>query len=330
MREVLVATPLKPGVVRRTYAFGDGIAVRELSPILGDISIAKPCINANEGDRLERTRYWLCASNEAERVYGGVGDDLYAKAVYAMYALQIICPSGAKNVFLKFKHTEQGYDNIGYKLPKELCSTLIGRITSAEDQGLERDFEAVYIGVKRAFTERIVRLQNPILLLEHGMQIGNASLGALMFVMALDMLLMADKTAHFVERLGGFLGPQSYVFPPDSVLHRQASVRVRDVLADLFEFRNRIAHGREIPEKPYRQRYDLLDEDGGRTNDDDYGYSDLMCEGALFLLAKALRKVFVEGLIGDIREEARWRPQLRLYEHRWKDAATTPLPNTAP
>ena len=64
--------------------------------------------------------------------------------------------------------------------------------------------------------------------------------------------------------------------------------------------------------------------------DQDYGYSDLMCEGALFLLAKALRKVFVEGLIGDIREEARWRPQLRLYEHQWKDAASTPLPNTAP
>jgi hypothetical protein len=174
------------------------------------------------------------------------------------------------------------------------------------------------------------KLQNPILLLEHGMQIGNASLGSLMFVMALDMLLMAGGTAPFVERLGGFLGPQSYVFPPDSVLHRQASVRVRDVLADMFEFRNKIAHGQEIPAKPYRQRYDLLYEGGGRINDDDYGYSDLMCEGALFLLAKALRKVFVEGLIGDIREEARWRPQLRLYEHRWKDAATTPLPNTAP
>src|ERR1039457_4046187 len=240
MREVVVATPLKPGVVRRTYAFGDGIAVRELSPILWDISIAKPCINANEGDRLERTRYWLCASNEAECVYRGVGDDLYAKAVYAMYALQIICPSGAENVFLKFEHTEQGYDNIGYKLPKKLCSTLIGRITSAEDQGLERDFEAVYIGVKRAFTERIVRLQNPILLLEHGMQIGNASLGALMFVMALDMLLMAGGTAHFVERLGGFLGPQSYVFPPDSLRHRQPSVTVRDVLVDMRSEERRV------------------------------------------------------------------------------------------
>src|ERR1019366_7216439 len=175
MREVLVATPLKPGVVRRTYAFGDGIAVRELSPILWDTSIPKTLISAHERDQLAQARYWLCASKEVECVYRGVGDDLYAKAMYAMSALQIICPSGAENVFLKFEHTEQGYDNIGYKLPKELCSTLIGRITWAEDQGFAHDFEAIYDGVKRAFTERIVRLQNPILLLEHGMQIDNVN-----------------------------------------------------------------------------------------------------------------------------------------------------------
>ena len=161
------------------------------------------------------------------------------------------------------------------------------------------------------------------------MQTGNVSLGALMFVMALDMLLMAGGTAPFVERLGGFLGPQSYIFPPDSVMHRQPTVKVRDVLVHLFEFRNKIAHGQEIPETPYRQRYDLLDEGGGRINGEDYGYSDLMCESALFLLAKALRKVFVDGIVGDIQEEARWRSKLRLYEHRGRDAATTRLPNAA-
>lgn len=321
MHEVLVATPLKSGAVTQPYAFGDGISIRELSPVLWDVSIAKTFISAHDRDELAATRYWLCAIKEVEHVYGDVGDDLYPKAMYALSSLQIICPSGSKNVFLKFVHSERGYDNIGSKHPKELCSTLIGRITSAEDLGLARDFEAVYAGVKRAFTEKIVRLQNPVLLLDHGMQIGNVNLGALMFVMALDMLMMAGKTVPFVERLGGFLGPQSYVFPPDSIMHRQPAVKVQEVIEDLYEFRNTIAHGQEIPERPYRQKYDMLDQKGSRINYDDYYYAELMCEGALFVLAGALRKIFIEALVDDVRDEEKWRFKLRLYEHRWKDAA---------
>lgn len=112
-----------------------------------------------------------------------------------MSALQIICPSGSKNSFLKFAHTEEGYDNVGSKHPKELCSTLISRITSLEDRGFAQDFEAVYSGVQRAFTEKIVRIQNPVLLLEHGMQIGNVNLGALMLSWPSIWLLMAGEKA---------------------------------------------------------------------------------------------------------------------------------------
>jgi hypothetical protein len=115
--EVLVATPLKSSAVTRPYTFGDGISIRELSPILWDISIAKAFISSHERDQLASTRYWLCAIKEVEHIYGDVGDDLYSKAMYAMSALQIICPSGSKNVFLKFAHTKEGYDNVGSKHP---------------------------------------------------------------------------------------------------------------------------------------------------------------------------------------------------------------------
>lgn len=321
MPEVLVATPLKSSAVTHPYTFHDGISIRELTPILWDTSIAKTFISARECAELAGTRHWLCASKEVEHVYGNVGDDLYPQAMYAMSALQITCPSGSKNVFLKFAHTEQGYDNLGIKHPKELCSTLVGRITSAEDRGLAQDFEAVHSMVKRAFTEKLVRLQNPILLLEHGMQIGNVNLGALMFVMALDILMMAGKKAPFVERLGGFLGPQSYVFP-DSLMHRQPAVNVQDVLADLYEFRNIIAHGQEIPKSPYRQNCGLLDINGGRINHDDYYYAELMLESGLFLLTGSLHKIAAEGLFDDVRDEANWRIKLRLYEHRWRSTAT--------
>lgn len=326
MPEVLVATPLKSSAVTRPYTFADGISIRELSPIPWDISIAKALISSREQDELASTHYWLCASKEVEHVHGAVGDDLYAKSMHAMSALQMICPSGSKNLFLKFAHTEQGYDNVGSRHPKELCSTLIGRITFLEDRDFAQDFEAVYSMVKRAFTEKIVRFQNPILLLEHGMQIGNVNLGALMFVMALDMLMMAGEKVPFVERLGGFLGPQSYIFPPDSIMHRQPAVKVQDVVADLYDFRNIIAHGQEIPRSPYRQKYDLLDDKGGRINHDDYYYAELMLESGLFLLTGALSKISVEGLFDTVCNEATWRSKLRLYEHRWKSDASVTTP----
>jgi hypothetical protein len=122
---------------------------------------------------------------------------------------------GYKNVFLKLQRTMDGYDNTGSEHPKRLCNTLLGRITRLEDQGLVGDFDAVYSGVRLAFNENIVRLQNPMLLLEHGMQICNPNLGALMFVMGLDVLFMAGETDSFMKRLGGFLGVDSYVFPQD-------------------------------------------------------------------------------------------------------------------
>ncbi len=325
MPEVLVATPLNSFSVTRTYVFGDGISIREICPIRWEISIAKTFLSAHERDALASTHCWLCASKEVEHVYGDVDDDLYAKAMYGMSALQIMCPSGSKNVFLKFARTDQGYDSVDIRQPKELCSTLIGRIASIEDRSFHEDFEAMYTVVKRAFTEKVVRIQNPILLLEHGMQTGNVHLGALMFVMALDMLIMAGEKAPFVERLGGFLGPQSFIFPP--VMHRQPTVKVQDVLSDLYEFRNIIAHGQEIPISPYRQKYDLLDDRGGRINHDDYHYAELMLESALFLLARALRKISAEGLIDDVRDEANWRINLRQYEHRWRTTATVAAPS---
>jgi hypothetical protein len=206
MPEMLLATPLNASHASRPYTFSDGISIRELSPILWDISIAKTFISEHEREELAKTRYWLSASKEVEYLPGDVGNDLYENAQQAMSALQILCPTGAKNIFLMFHNTEQGYDNIGSLRPKELCSTLLGRAIRLEQQGLEQDFDAIYRGVRRAFTEKIVRLQNPILLLGHGAQICNVTLGALMFVMALDMLFMAGEIGPFLRRVGGFFG----------------------------------------------------------------------------------------------------------------------------
>jgi hypothetical protein len=108
MPEILVATPLKSSSVSGTYTFPDGICIREISPILWDISITKTFISAREMEELAQTQYWLCARGEQDYQKPTQGSDLRDKAEYAASALQIICPSGAKAVFLTFHQTDNG------------------------------------------------------------------------------------------------------------------------------------------------------------------------------------------------------------------------------
>lgn len=205
------------------------------------------------------------------------------------------------------------YDNIGSWHPSRLHSTLMGRIASLEDQGFEADFETVFTGVRRSFQEKILRLENPILLLEHGQQIGNVPLSALFWVMGLDMLFMAGgNIASFVDRISGFLGPDAFIFPITEVFRQQPFPRVKDVLQDLYELRNKIAHGLEIPKQPYREPYHLLDTYGSLISGENYLYLHLIQEAALFILCKTLRRIFVDGLMDDLKDESKWKLRLKI------------------
>jgi hypothetical protein len=129
-------------------------------------------------------------------------------------------------------------------------STPMGRMAVLDEQaikGTEDDFAKVYQGINRAFDEEIVRLQNPILLLEHGLQTGHVYLSTLMWVMGLDMLFMAGGKGPFVGRAAGFLGAKTQVFPA-VFENRQPTLTISEVLEDIYELRNSVAHGLEIPE----------------------------------------------------------------------------------
>jgi hypothetical protein len=121
MPEIIVATPLHHGIVDQTYSFGDGISIRKLAPILWDKATVKRYVSDDERDYMDEDRYWLCSAKEVEYVLPDTGDELYAKSRYAAWALQILCPCGARHVFLKFENTPEGFDNLGAHRPKELC-----------------------------------------------------------------------------------------------------------------------------------------------------------------------------------------------------------------
>jgi hypothetical protein len=313
MREIVIATPLNANAASQPYDFMDGISIRDLSgKIDWDGSIIKRTVSEHDYEHLTGMRYWLCVTGEQ------TADDeqLYSKAHRAAMAMQLVLPIGAMHLFLKLEHSALTYDNTGSSHPRHLCSTLLGRIANLEAQNPAGSFDAIYKGVSRAFAEKLIRLQNPILLLEHGMQACHVPLSTLMFVIGLDMLFMAGSIGPFVRRIGGFVGPHHLIFPPDA-MERQPNTKAVDVLEDLYTFRNKIGHGHEIPQKPFRQPHDLTSTTMEKINFDVHSYAELMMQSGLFILAGTLRRIFTEGMMDEVKDRSRWRQRMRDAEQRY-------------
>jgi hypothetical protein len=131
---------------------------------------------------------------------------------------------------------------------------------------------------------------------------------------------LAQRSRQIVRRVGGFLGVDSFVFPPVSSQNIQPSTVVREVLSDVYDFRNTIAHGLEIPKVPFRERCDVIATDGQRINYEDCCRIDLLLESALFMLTTCLRRMFVENLFDEVKDVEKWRLKMRLYAHRYKNS----------
>ena len=121
---------------------------------------------------------------------------------------------------------------------------------------------------------------------------------------------MAGSSAKFVRRLSDFLGKDTFVFPAPDVLG-QPGYRVEEIAADLYDLRSQVAHGNEIPKK-YRIAVGFKDE--SRKLIPDLGpntqYREVLEECAVFLLCRALRKVFTDKLVEKVGTKTEWRRQL--------------------
>jgi hypothetical protein len=183
MDTIIVATTLRRSSVSHNFSFQNKVTIEAVSPVKWNLSVAKRFVSDDELDQFSQANYWLVVSKDVEHARLDKSDDaLYEKAGQAMYALQIIHLSGGSNTFLKFLKMPDGYDNVGSLHPTKLGNTWIGRMTLLEHQDLQLDFDKVFEGVVRAFDEHLVRLQNPILLLEHGLQQNHVYLSMLMYV----------------------------------------------------------------------------------------------------------------------------------------------------
>jgi hypothetical protein len=124
---------------------------------------------------------------------------------------------------------------------------------------------------------------------------------------------MANGAVQFRDRLSNLLGGDSFVLPPDRLYRLQPKYRVDDVLADLYELRSEIAHGRAISPK-FREITGIVAEQNGFSYPGriaTYRYRNVLVECALFLLCEALRKILVLNLADTVAKEGSWRKLLQ-------------------
>lgn len=313
METILVGTPIPHKLGSENLAFPDGVTIGKIQNIQLDKSFLNQVMSGMDVDAISNWKVWLTVSEDIES--GHNAPPGYAKARWAMSSLQIIRPFGCKNVYMGFRKNQEGWTHLNYGFhPSEMKCPDIACMAYYDVEGIKKDFEKVYRGVSRAFDEKITRLENPIVLLELGLQANHIYLSTLMWVMALDMLFMAEKKIPFVERLTGFLGVDTLIFPPLFECEFQADLTVGSIATDLFQFRSIVAHGKLIPKKFLAQRELKNTNPECSVHGEDlyqYSYSQILSASALYLLVRSLRKIMVEDLIDVVGDDKKWRQKLK-------------------
>jgi len=261
---------------------------------------------------LKSVRHWLWYEFESPWPRNTrVETSALARFDYAQYALQLLAPTGSRGLVLMARRIggrlmlESGH----HRLP--LNETVWGRLVSVPGT-IPTELPVIMERIEEAFRRPIIRVQNPVYLLEHGLQATNLHIRVLLWTTGLDGLLMANTRNEFIDRVHNLLGADTLIFPPDKIMSRQPKYKVGDVSGDLYELRSEIAHGREISKK-FREKTGFKTIDGCEISGvfPDYQYRQVLGECAVFMLASALRKILTLNLLDEIASEKKWRQRVR-------------------
>jgi len=303
VNEYIVATPVQTSDELGEVQFRNGVSIRRFERILWGRAIVARFMSEHEKASLQQTRYWLCTPTAVDE------NEAYFRSWLALVCTQVICPVGGKNVHLRLVVTQDGLDNIGVIQHDELNSTLMGRVTDLHDVGFSHEFDPVFSAAQDAYRRGVVRIQNPLTLVHHGLHIREPHLSLMYWVMGLDMLMMAANVKRFVARLTHFLGENTLVFHRSSTLGQQPKYTVADVAEEVYELRSVIAHGQEIPPR-YLAAFDFLSTDDAVINVSPMTYGQHLSQCALFLLCKCLHKTLIENLVTDAAAPRAWRQHI--------------------
>lgn len=303
-----VYCPLSIWPPQEEMSFPRGLSVKRLDESAKEeFSRWNDALSGQEIDNLRKTEFWIahCYSDQSVRDWE-TEERATSLVTSTALALQIVAPLGGHwVVFICRHHSKGGLLAETLSRPPEIRSTLWAR--KCGFPGLRReDFLPTVCGVHNAFEHKIVRVQNAVQLFEHGLQSSNLHIRVLLWVMALDVLLMAENRKNFPTRLGNFLGDEALVFPAVPSIG-QPKYRVADVASDLYKLRGEIAHGSRISQLFMKPVEFLGWEDAKYPEYRAYQYRQLLEEAALFLLRKVLLKVFQEDLVDRLSNPKEWR-----------------------
>jgi hypothetical protein len=259
-----------------------------------------------------RDGYWLCYEFEnchpPDNVrYRRRQDAAFKLMLHAMYSIQILAPIGAPNLLLLYRTSEGGMTLDSTQRRQAFLETVWGRACPVP-ASFPDEIPIVLERLRQAFLKPILRLQIPVWLLEQGMGAPDRHIRILLWATGLDGITRSGGTAAFAERLCELLGAQTRIFPADSA-NRRPKYRVVDVVEDLYQLRNEMAHGLPFHEK-FRKTRGLLGDNGMPISADfaNYRYDHVLEECAIFLLCRALKETLIQNRDFDVQTKG-WREQ---------------------
>ena len=289
-----------------TQGIAEGICIRRLAAseklALGS---SEPLLRHHEIPLSAEDGFWLCYGFENPHPSGDVRfrrrqDAAFKLMLHAMYAVQILTPIGAPNLFLLYRQTQDApILEATQHRPAFIGAGWASQCNPPESFG--DDAPIILERVHDAFQKPTLRLQIPVWLLEQGLSAPDRHIRILLWATGLDGVTRSGGVAAFAERLCRLLGPDVMVFPLDST-GRRPKYRVVDVVEDLYLLRTEMAHGLPFHEK-FRRTVGFLGEDGAPISDEfvDYRYDHVLEECAGFLLSKALREMFLRNVAFDVQ-----------------------------
>jgi hypothetical protein len=258
-------------------------------------------------DALKR-RHWLCLEAECEwQEKDAVLEKLMATLRSAMVGFQLWCPKGWDGLLIGTEGTDAGLNVQTVSFPDRFPNSQWARMLDIENCD-PAQLAPLVEGTLTALESGSVRQINPFQFLEIGLQSASRHYrtGALLWIVGLDALLGAEKRDIFKNRLIRLLGKETLIFPEDGA-GRRPVYRVGSVAGSVFEWRNLIAHGKEILED-YRQPLNLQFEPAELSYlaVEKWTREVLYCESALFLLIACLRKIITDGLLPTFGSKRAW------------------------
>ena len=94
------------------------------------------------------------------------------------------------------------------------------------------------------------------------------------------------------ERIKWFLNPTTRVYPPGDIPHyfTQSNLTIQDVVADIYQIRNFVAHGEKIPDEYFNRK-------PRRGFQEDVNAVAVSLESASFIVRSSLLKILRDGLL---------------------------------